>query len=76
MSEQTVSFSENGAADQIESELLTSHSSMLDKMAERQRLDAEIEAFISGGGSISRIDKNVMTDPPRRPENKYGSHPI
>lgn len=76
MSEQTVGFPENGTADQIESELLASHSSMLDKMAERQRLDAEIEAFISAGGCISRIDKNVMTDPPKRPENKYGSHPI
>jgi hypothetical protein len=77
MSENEVTdFPEVGTVDQIESELLMSHSSMLEKLGERERLNREIEQFLSGGGEINQIDPNVMADPPKKPENKYGSHPI
>lgn len=62
--------------DPIETELLMSHSSMEEKLAERERLNSEIEAFIARGGAISHVDPNVLGDPPKKPENKYGSHPI
>ncbi len=62
--------------DQVDAELLMSHSSMLEKLAERERLNSEIERFLSGGGNIHQVEPNVMADPPKRPENKYGSHPI
>lgn len=42
----------------------------------RGQLDAEIEAFLSGGGKIASIEPNVMADPPRKPESNYGSRPI
>jgi hypothetical protein len=71
-----VNFPDAGTVDQIETELLMSHSSMLEKLEERERLNTEIEMFLSGGGEINRIDPNIMADPPKRPENKYGSHPI
>jgi hypothetical protein len=76
--EETIDFPEadTDTVDQVELELLISHSSMLDKLAERERLNQEIERFLLSGGCISHIDENVMADPPRKPENKYGSHPI
>lgn len=76
MSEETVEYVEAGTIDQIETELLMSHSSMLEKLEERERLNEEIEKFLAKGGAINHIDPNVMADPPKRPENKYGSHPI
>ena len=69
-------FSETTVVDEIDTELLVSQSSMLEKMAERDRLNQEVEAFLAVGGKISHVDTDVMADPPRKPENKYGSHPI
>ena len=62
--------------DFTENELLMTQASMVEKVAEREELDRQIEAFLSSGGKISHIDPNVMADPPKKPENKYGSHPI
>lgn len=42
----------------------------------RQQLDADIEAFLSGGGAIDRVDNNVTADPPSKPVSKYGGRPI
>jgi len=72
----TNDFSEATVVDEIDTDLLVSQSSMMEKMAERERLNQEIAAFLAVGGEISHVDPNVMADPPRRPENKYGSHPI
>ncbi|EGG94853.1 hypothetical protein IMCC1989_2203 [gamma proteobacterium IMCC1989] len=69
-------FSETTVVDEIETDLLVSQSSMMEKIAERERLNQEIEAFLAIGGEISHVDRDVMGDPPRKPENKYGSHPI
>lgn len=46
------------------------------KENERQRIAEEIEAFLSRGGSIDQIDRNVMADPPRKPTSNYGGQPI
>ncbi len=51
-------------------------SSLTAKEAERQRIQAEIEAFLKQGGQITQVDNTVMTDPPRRPESNYGGQPI
>jgi len=73
MSEEILGFtqsnSNNVSADPIASELMQHQSSMIDKVE-------QIEAFLNSGGRISQIDPNVMTDPPKKPENRYGSQPI
>ncbi len=62
--------------DIIENELLMAQTAMVDKIAERDELNRQIEEFLSSGGTISEIAPNIMADPPKKPENKYGSHPI
>ncbi|HBS43161.1 MAG TPA: hypothetical protein DEA26_10800 [Oceanospirillales bacterium] len=42
----------------------------------REAMAAEVEAFLSRGGSIQHIEPNVMADPPRKPQTSYGSRPI
>ncbi|MFT7389154.1 MAG: hypothetical protein ACI8VC_002419 [Candidatus Endobugula sp.] len=69
-------FSETATVDGVDTDLLISQSSMTDKMEERNRLNQEIERFLAVGGTINEVDDDVMGDPPRKPENKYGSHPI
>ena len=49
---------------------------LADKEEERKRLQADVEAFLARGGTIERIDTNVMADAPRKPESKYGGQPI
>ena len=81
--QQTLSYSEHHvesdavpSADHNEAELMLNHTSMVDKIIAREELDQQIEAFLNSGGKISCIGADVMADPPRKPENKYGSHPI
>jgi hypothetical protein len=69
-------FSETAVVDEIDTDLLVSQSSMLEKMAERDRLNQEVAAFLAIGGEINHVGTDVMADPPKKPENKYGSHPI
>ncbi len=42
----------------------------------RSQLSADIEAFLSKGGSIQTVDPNITADPPRKPSSSYGSRPI
>lgn len=49
---------------------------LVDKEIERKKLEADVEAFLARGGTIERIDSNVMTDIPKKPESKYGGQPI
>ncbi|WP_096085569.1 hypothetical protein [Agaribacterium haliotis] len=49
---------------------------MQNKEAERQQIQADIEAFLAGGGKISAVGDDVMADPPKKPESSYGSQPI
>ena len=46
------------------------------KKAEREALNAEIEAFLNSGGRINLIEPNVLADPPQKPTSNYGSQPI
>jgi|GEM_PF-5185160 len=74
--EETLGFNGNMSVDHMETELMMNHSSMVEKVVEREELNRQIEDFLSTGGSIDRIEATVMADPPKKPENKYGSHPI
>ncbi len=42
----------------------------------RDKVDNEVEKFLSSGGAINEIEANVMADPPRKPTSNYGSRPI
>ena len=46
------------------------------KEREREMLARQIEEFMARGGKVQQIDNNVVSDPPKKPENKYGSRPI
>ena len=50
--------------------------SLSSRDAERRKLEEDMERFLSGGGQIKQIDKDVRMDPPRKPETSYGSRPI
>ena len=38
----------------------------------RGQLESDIEEYLSKGGVIEDIARNVRSDPPRKPENNYG----
>lgn len=46
------------------------------KENERSELSSAIEQFLSKGGNVKQIKTGEMTDPPKKPENNYGSRPI
>jgi hypothetical protein len=39
----------------------------------REQLQGDVEAFLKDGGMIQEISKDVRSDPPKKPESKYGS---
>lgn len=53
-----------------------SEYSMASKEEERIRIQNEIEAFLASGGKIDLVGSSVLSDPPKKPESKYGSQPI
>ncbi len=59
------------AADEIE-EL----PSVEAKQKERDALAKAMEEFLSRGGAVQEIEANVVADPPKKPDSKYGSRPI
>lgn len=46
------------------------------KQRERDALAKAMEAFFAKGGKVQEIAPNVVADPPKKPESKYGSRPI
>jgi hypothetical protein len=46
------------------------------KAREREMLARQMEEFMARGGQIQQIDDNVIGDPPKKPDGKYGSRPI
>lgn len=50
--------------------------SISSREAERQELEAAMLAFLGDGGSVQKIERNLRSDPPRRPQSNYGSRPI
>ena len=49
-------------------------------LASRQRLhdkmSEEVAEFLSKGGKIDKVERNLMTDPPKKPVSHYGQRPI
>ena len=46
------------------------------KQKERDALAKAMEEFLARGGAVQEIEPNVVADPPKKPDNKYGSRPI
>lgn len=46
------------------------------KEREREMLARHMEEFMARGGKIQEVGANVVADPPKKPEGKYGSRPI
>ncbi|KAF1056171.1 MAG: Transcriptional regulator SutA [Pseudomonas delhiensis] len=46
------------------------------KQKERDALARAMEEFLSRGGQVQEIEPNVVADPPKKPDSKYGSRPI
>ena len=46
------------------------------KQKERDALERAMEEFLARGGKIQEVEANVVADPPKKPEGKYGSRPI
>ncbi|TWI57532.1 hypothetical protein IQ22_00749 [Pseudomonas duriflava] len=46
------------------------------KQKERDALARAMEEFLARGGKVQEIEPNVVSDPPKKPDSKYGSRPI
>lgn len=46
------------------------------KNKERDALARAMEEFLAKGGKVVEVEANVVADPPKKPDNKYGSRPI
>ena len=46
------------------------------KQKERDALAKAMEEFLARGGAVQEIEPNVVADPPKTPDSKYGSRPI
>ncbi|WP_439860508.1 transcriptional regulator SutA [Pseudomonas sp. MBLB4136] len=46
------------------------------KQKERDALARAMEEFLARGGKVQEVEPNVVSDPPKKPDNKYGSRPI
>lgn len=46
------------------------------KQRERDALERAMQEFLARGGKVQEIDANVVADPPKKPDSKYGSRPI
>ena len=46
------------------------------KQKERDALARAMEEFLSKGGKVQEVEPNVVSDPPKKPDSKYGSRPI
>lgn len=46
------------------------------KQREREALARAMEEFLARGGRVQEVEPNVVADPPKKPDSKYGSRPI
>lgn len=53
-----------------------SDRSISSREAIRNKLQADIEQFLSSGGAVKTIDPHVTADPPTKPISNYGGRPI
>jgi len=42
----------------------------------RQQMASEVDVFLAQGGAVTSVEQGHRADPPKKPENKYGSRPI
>lgn len=42
----------------------------------REQMASDVEAFLAKGGKIEEVEQGFKSDPPRKPQGKYGSQPI
>ena len=55
---------------------LLSQASQLALAKERDALAQAMEEFLARGGKVQEVEPNVVADPPKKPDSKYGSRPI
>ncbi|TLX58714.1 hypothetical protein DN824_08975 [Stutzerimonas nosocomialis] len=46
------------------------------KQKEREALERAMQEFLARGGKVQEVEPNVVADPPKKPDSKYGSRPI
>ncbi|AYC34808.1 hypothetical protein D3880_21600 [Pseudomonas cavernae] len=46
------------------------------KQKERDALERAMQEFLARGGKVQEVEPNVVADPPKKPDSKYGSRPI
>ena len=46
------------------------------KQKDRDALARAMEEFLARGGKVQEVEANVVADPPKKPDSKYGSRPI
>ena len=46
------------------------------KQKDRDALARAMEEFLARGGQVQEVEPNVVADPPKKPDSKYGSRPI
>jgi len=46
------------------------------KQKDRDTLARAMEEFLARGGKVQEVEPNVVADPPKKPDSKYGSRPI
>ena len=69
-------LSEDDMAPDMDRDITNVEANVSAKELERLRIRSEVEEFLSRGGTITQVESNVMTDPPKRPESNYGGQPI
>ncbi|MFL0803529.1 MAG: hypothetical protein K6L81_07405 [Agarilytica sp.] len=68
--------SQNTDPDEGVVDIMDSVSAVSAKEAERERIQAEVAAFLNSGGRITCVDTEAMSDPPKAPASNYGGQPI
>ena len=46
------------------------------KQKDRDALASAMEEYLARGGKVQEVEPNVVSDPPKKPDSKYGSRPI
>lgn len=68
--------SSESAGPAVSHEEIPEERTVASRQKQRDEMAKEIEAFLARGGKINHVEPNVTADPPRKPDNDYGSRPI
>ncbi len=47
-----------------------------ERLSLKSRLGADIDSFLKAGGQVTKVEKDLRTDLPKRPSMSYGTTPI